>query len=73
MFRKTLAANDKYTVWDCVNLTSLIQMELSLKSTIFSDFFVPFLECTSNFKIFEKKGDRHSFFISEIRHCERLV
>ena len=72
MFRNTLTANDKYPVQECVNLSSPIQMQLSLKPTIFSDFFVPFLESTSNFKHFEKKDDRHSYFISEITDCERL-
>ena len=72
MLRDTLTANEKYPVYDCVNLSSPIQMQLSLKPTIFSDFFVPFLESTSNFKHFEKKDDRHSYFISEITDCERL-
>ena len=73
MFRNTLAANDKYPVRDCVNLSSPIQMQLSSKPIIFSDFFVPFLEFTSNFKRFEKKDDRHSYFISEITDYERLA
>ena len=73
MFRNTLAANEKYPVQDCVNLSSLIQMELSLNSTIFSDFLVALLEFTSNFKHFEKKDDGHSYFIPEITDCERLV
>ena len=72
MFRNTLTAIDKYPVRDFVNLLSLIQMQLSLKPTIFSDFFVPFLESTSNFKHFEKKDDRHTYFLSEITECERL-
>ena len=72
MFRNTLTSNDKYPVRDCVNLLSPIQMELSLKATIFSDLFVPFLESTSNFKHFEKKGDSHSYLICEIRDCERV-
>ena len=72
MFRNTLTSNDKYPVPDCVNLPCPIQMQLSLKPTIFSDFFVPLLESTSNFKHFEKKDDRHSYFISEIKECERL-
>ena len=72
VFRNTLTANDKYPVRDCVNLLSPIQMQLSLKPTIFSHFFVPFLESTSNFKHFEKKDDRHSYFISEITDCGRL-
>ena len=72
VFHNTLTANDKYTVRDCVNLLSMIKMQFSLKHTIFSDFFVPFLESTSNFKHFEKKVDRHSYFMSKITDCERL-
>ena len=70
--RNTLTANDKYTVRDCLNLSPPIQMPLSLKPTIFSGYFVPYLESTSNFKHFEKKDDRHSYFISENTDCERL-
>ena len=72
MFRNTLTSNDKYPVGDCVNLHSPIQMQLSLKPTIFSHFFVPLLESTSNFKDFEKKDDSDSSFTWEIRHCERV-
>ena len=53
-------------------MSSPIEMELYLKQTIFADLFVSFLETTSNFKNFEKKGDRHSYFISEITDCKRL-
>ena len=72
MIRNTLTANDKYPVRDCVNSLSRIKMQLPLKRTIFSDFFVPFLEFTSNFKHFQKKDDSHSYFIWEIRDCERV-
>ena len=72
VFQNTLTANDNYPVQDCGNLSSPIQMELYLKPTIFSDFFVSFLESTSNFKHFEKKDDRHTYFLSEITECERL-
>ena len=71
MFRNTLTANDKYLVLDYVNLSSPIQMQLSLKPTIVSDFFVLFLESISNFKHFGKKDDRHTYFISEIKECEK--
>ena len=67
-----MTANDKYIVQDFVNFSSPIQMKLSLKPTICSDFLVPFLESPSNFKHFEQKDDRHSYFISEITECERL-
>ena len=73
MFCNTLTANDKYPVRDCVNFSSPIQRRLSLKPTIFSEYFGPFLQSTSNFKHLEKKDDRHSYFISEITDCERLV
>ena len=72
VFRNTLTSNDKYRVRDCGNLLCSIQMQLSLKATIFSDFFVQFLESTSNFKHFEKQDDSHSSFIWENRHCERV-
>ena len=71
LFRNTLTANDNYPVEDSVNLLSPIRMEFYLKSTISSDFFVSFLESTSNFKHFEKKDDRHTYFISEITECEK--
>ena len=72
MFSNTLTANAKYTLRDCVNLLSPVENQLSLKPPIFSDFLVPFLESTSNFKHFEKKDDRRSYFISEITDSERL-
>ena len=72
MFRNILTANDNYPVQDCENLSSPIQMLIFLKPKTLSDFLVPFLESTSNFKHFEKKDDRHTYFISEITECERL-
>ena len=72
MFGNTLTSNDKYPIWDCVNFFSPIQMQLSLKVTFFSNFFVPFPESTSNFKHFERKDDRHTYFLWEITECERL-
>ena len=65
VLRNTLSANDKHPVWAFENLLSPIQMTLSLKRKAFVDSFVPFLESTSNFKRFEKKYDRHSYFISD--------
>ena len=72
VFRNTLTAYDKYPVRNCVNFSSLIQLELSLKPTIFSNFVVPFSESASNFKHFEKKDDRHTYFISKIREWEKF-
>ena len=72
MFRNTLTANDKYPLRDCENLSSPIEMQLHLKPKTFSDSFVAFVESTSNFKYFGKKDDRLSYFISEIKGCQRL-
>ena len=72
VFRNILAANDKYCFRDCENLSSAIQMHLSLKAKKFSGNFVQFLEPTSNFKHFEQKDDRHSYFILKIKHCEKI-
>ena len=72
VFRNTLTANDKYPVRNGENFTFPIQMQLSLKPEIFSDCFVASLVSTSNFEHFEKKDDRHSYFISEITDYERL-
>ena len=72
VFRNRLTANDNYPVLDFVNFSSPIQMQLSLKPTIFSDFFVLFLESISNCEHFEKQGDRHTYFPSENTDCERL-
>ena len=72
MFRNTLTANDKYPIRDCVNLSSPIQMQLYLQPRIFADFFVLFLESTSNFRHLETKDEHHTYFISEITECERV-
>ena len=51
----TLAADYKYPSRDCENLPFPIQMQLSKKRKKFSEFFVPFIESTWNFKHFQKK------------------
>ena len=57
---KTLTGDGKYPVQGCENLQLPIQMQLSEKRKTFSEFFVPFLDTTSNFEHFERKDDRHS-------------
>ena len=59
-FVNTLTADAKYPVQDCENLLLPIQMDLSGKPKAFSQVSIPFLESTSNFKIFEKEDDFHS-------------
>ena len=61
VFLKTLTSDGKYPVQGSGNLQLRIEIQLSeKKKKKLSDFFVPFLESTSNFKHFEKKDDRHS-------------
>ena len=49
---KTLTADNKYPFPNCGKLLLPIQMILPEKRKTFSEFFVPFLESTSNFKRF---------------------
>ena len=60
VFPNTLTADGMYPVQDCENLQLPTQMQLPEKRKTFSQFFVGFLESTSNFKHFQKKDDCHS-------------
>ena len=60
MFVKLLTEDAKYPAQHCENLQFPTQMQLSEKRKTFSEVFFPFLECTSNFKLFEREDDRHS-------------
>ena len=60
VFVDTLPANPKYPVEHYENMRLPIQMQLSEKRKAFSQFFVSFLESTSNFKHFKKKDDGQS-------------
>ena len=60
IFVNTLTADGKYPVHGCGNLQLPIQMQLSEKPKSFSEFFVPFLQHTPNFRHFERKDDVHS-------------
>ena len=72
MFVNTLTGDGKYSVQDRENLPVPIQMILSENQKTFSQFFLPFLESTSNFKHFERKDDGHSSCISRFTDCEKL-
>ena len=80
VFVNTLTADVKYPLQDCENLQLPIQMQLFGKRKKFSEFFVPFLESTSNFKHFEKKDDCHKMSFrcyrqwkSSLDHSSRSV
>ena len=64
--------SDKYSLQDCENLLTPVQMQLSSKLKRFSDFFVSILETTLKFEDFETKDDCYIYFISEKTDCPRL-
>ena len=54
-FLKTLTADDKYSLISRDKWMQTIQMHLSQKPKIFSEFFSAFLESALNFEHFQKK------------------
>ena len=63
----TLAADEKYPVLNRENLTIPIQMQLSQKQKIFSQFFAAFLEARLNFEHYEKKIILTAFVFLKLR------
>ena len=59
-FVHTLAVNDKQYLLNRDNLTRLIQIQLSQKQKILSQFFLAFLKSILNFQHLRKKDDNHS-------------
>ena len=58
-FVNTLAVNDKHYLLNRDNLTRPIQIQLSQKQKIFSEFFFAFLKTLLNFKPLTKRDDPH--------------
>ena len=54
-FLNTLTADDKYSLLSRDKWMQTIQMHLSQKKKIFSDFFVAFFESAINFEHFQKQ------------------
>ena len=54
-FLNTFTADDKYSLISRDNWMQTIQMHLSQKQNIFSEFFSAFFENALNFKRFQKK------------------
>ena len=55
LFLHTLTANDKYSLNSKDKWMEIIQMHLSQKQNIFSEFFSAFFESILNFEHFQKK------------------
>ena len=60
LFVNTLTLDDKHYLLNRDNLTQPIQIQLSQKQKIFSEFFFAFLKSILNFKHLPKKDDPHS-------------
>ena len=60
LFVNTLTADDKHYLLNRDNLTQPIQIQLSQKQKIFSEFFFAFLKSILNFKHLPKKDDPRS-------------
>ena len=63
---KTLTDDEKYSLLYRENLMQAIQILLSEKRNLFSQFFSAFLKSTLNFEHFQKKDDPHSRCISQL-------
>ena len=73
MFRNTLTANDKYHDRDVENLTSPIQVQLSLKKKTLSNSFVAYLESKSHLNISGKKMIVIATFFRKLQTVKDLV
>ena len=73
MFRNTLTANDKYPVRDSENLSSPIQMKLSLKPKAFPDFFPYFWNLHQILSILMKKIILIATLFRELQTLKDLV
>ena len=60
MFIKTLTVNDKHYLLSRDNLTQAIQIQLSQKQKLFSEYFLAFLKSILTFKHLPRKDDHHS-------------
>ena len=66
LFVNTLTANDKYSLLKRGNLTEPIQMQLSNKQKISSNFFWYIFKSRSNFEHFDKKDNPLRLRITQI-------
>ena len=57
---KTLTDDEKYSLLYRENFTQQIEMLVSQKRKLFSEFFSAFLKSILNFEHFQKKHDPHS-------------
>ena len=68
---KRLTDDEKYSLLYRENFTQPIEMVVSKKRKLFSQFFFAFLKSILNFQHFQKKDDPHSRYISQITVSEK--
>ena len=68
---KRLTDHEKYSLLYRENFTQQIEMLVSQKRKLFSQFFAAFLKSILNFEHFQKKYDPHSRCISQITVSEK--
>ena len=73
MFVNMLHGDDKYSLLNRDNLTQQIQMQLSQKENIFSQFLSAFLKSRSNFEHFRKKDDLTPDAFLKLRTSKNMV
>ena len=66
-FLNTLTANDKYSLYSKDKVMQTIQMHLSQKQNLFSEFFSAFFESALNFEHFRKKMNLIAYVFSKLR------
>ena len=71
LFPNTLSADDKYSLLNRDNLTQPIQMELSQKEKLFSQFLFALSKSTLNFEHFQRKNCPPSWCISDLKDSEK--
>ena len=67
LFVNPLTADDKYSLLNRGNLFEHLQMQLSEKQKIFSEFFFAFSKFSFNFELFQQKGESDSWCIFEVK------
>ena len=68
---KRLTDDEKYSLLYRENFTQQIEMLVSQKRKLFSQFFAAFLKSILNFEHFQKKDDPHSRCSSQITVSEK--
>ena len=72
-FFNTLTAGDKYSFISRDNWMQTIQMHLSLKQKIFSEFFSAFFESALNFGHFQKKMTLIAYVFPKLPTTKHLL